>query len=64
MIFRENHLPADDSHEIFLFVIFEKAAKFEIKAKICIINNHILTEINPLCMHVLNSKAHKVPLWK
>ena len=31
MIFRENRLPADDSHEIsVLFVIFEKAAKFEI----------------------------------
>ena len=32
MIFHENRLPADDSHEIScpLFVIFEKAAKFEI----------------------------------
>ena len=31
MIFHENLLPADDSHEIsFLSVIFEKAAKFEI----------------------------------
>ena len=31
LIFHENRLPADDSHEIsYLFVIFEKAAKFEI----------------------------------
>ena len=31
MIFHENRLPADDSHEIScLIVIFEKAAKFEI----------------------------------
>ena len=31
MIFHENHLPADDSHEIScLIVIFENAAKFEI----------------------------------
>ena len=29
MIFHENRLPADDSHDA-LFVIFEKAAKFEI----------------------------------
>ena len=31
MIFHENRLPADDSHENHaLFVIFDKAAKFEI----------------------------------
>ena len=34
MVFQENRLPADDSHEISkyhtLFVIFEKAGKFEI----------------------------------
>ena len=30
MIFHENRLPADDSHEISCLVIFEKAAKFEI----------------------------------
>ena len=31
MIFHENRLPADDSHEIScLIVIFEKVAKFEI----------------------------------
>ena len=30
MIFHENHLPADDSHDHALFAIFEKAAKFEI----------------------------------
>ena len=35
MIFRENRLPADDSHEIYaLFVIFEKSSK--------ILNCHLL----------------------
>ena len=33
MIFHENHLPADDSHEIsWLFCYFRKAAKFELTA--------------------------------
>ena len=42
MIFRENRLPADDSHEIALhalFVNFEKAAKFEIVVCALLVNS-------------------------
>ena len=57
MIFHENRLPADDSHEIScLICYFYKAAKFEIvvccKLKVELYANSVQVEVSKLCLSV------------